>query len=248
MGETTVRNSEPSVRFVGTLVIMRHSHGFFSYINTVFGQYTTNLLKSWIKLRRDLIKIRIRTIFLKFCIQHNITPPHSYNISRTKFFLSDHRSKHKLNSLKRSFITKLIKIELNDAYRMFYSHKTESFHLVSRITKHLPFHTYKKFFRTQESSLFLLFQQEMDRLNNKMYWLLHKHKVNSNQDINAINYWAHTGLKSNSSEQDGTLFSSFFSFSKSKLPQDDSLIEIKITPSKFSCTNQDSSLTTIRNK
>jgi len=47
----------------------------------------------------------------------------------------------------------------------------------------------------------------MDRLNNKMYWLLHKHKVNSNKDINTINYWAHTGLEPNSSDQDVPHFS-----------------------------------------
>jgi len=136
---------------------MRYSHGFFSYINTVFGQYTTRLLKSWIKLRRALIKIRIRIIFLKFYIQHNITPPHLYNIYGAKLFLSDHRSKHRFNCSKHSFIIKLIKIELK-AYRMFYSRKTESFCLVSKVTKHLPFIIYQKFFQSQEASLFLLFQ------------------------------------------------------------------------------------------
>jgi len=71
--------------------------------------------------------------------------------------------------LKRSFITKLIMIELNDAYRMFYSYKTEFFRLINKITKHLHFKIYKKIFQNQEASLLLLFQQKKDRLNNKMY-------------------------------------------------------------------------------
>jgi len=68
------------------------------------------------------------------------------------------------------------------------------------------------------------------------------------KDINTINYWAHTGVEPKSGNQDVPHFSPSFSFSKAKLPQDDSLVEIKITPLKFSYINQDSSLTTIRNK
>jgi len=81
-----------------------------------------------------------------------------------------------------------------------------------------------------------------------MHWLLHKHNINTNKDINTINYWTHTGVKSMSGDQDVPHFSPLFSFSKSKLPQDNSLAEIKINSLKFSYTNHDSSLTTIRNK
>jgi len=223
---------------------MRYSHGFFSYVNTLFGRYTTKLLKSWIKLRRDLIKIRIRIIFLKFCIDYNITPPHAYNISKAHVFLFDHRSKHRFNYVKRSFITKLIRIELKDAYRMFYAQKTESFRLMSNITKHLPFFVYHKFFQSQETSLFLLFQHEMDRLRDKMHWLLYKHNINKNKDIQNINYWASTVTSKNLKVPKN---SPTFSFSKAKLPQNSQPLEIKISP-EFLDHKHNSSLTTIRNK
>jgi len=81
-----------------------------------------------------------------------------------------------------------------------------------------------------------------------MQWLLHKHNINTNKNINTINYWAHAGVESESRNLDVPHFSPLFSFSKSKLPQDNSLVEIKINLLKFLYINHDSSLTTIRNK
>jgi len=82
-----------------------------------FDVYNNNLLKSWIKQCKSIIASKIRIIFLKACIQHNIIPIHLQNIVGIKLNLFDHRSNIKLNHFRHNFALKLLKIELNDTYR-----------------------------------------------------------------------------------------------------------------------------------
>jgi len=120
----------------------------------------SNLLKSWIKQRKSIIAWKIRIIFLKACIQHSIIPFHLQNIVKIKLNLFNHQSNIKLNHLRHNFALKLLKIELNDAYRSQNQSKMQIFRLVSKISRHLSEYIYMNFFKSQESSLFSLFTQK----------------------------------------------------------------------------------------
>jgi len=69
---------------------------FFEYIRTTFGDFSRSLLKTWIKQQKSIINNKIRVIFLKACIEHNIIPIHLQNITGNKLELSDHLCNKKM--------------------------------------------------------------------------------------------------------------------------------------------------------
>jgi len=80
----------------------------------------------------------------------------------------------KLKHIKYVFATKLLKIELNDAYKTLNRAHIEIYRLVREISKHLPIYIYSNFFKRKESALHSLFIHEKYRILKKINNLIQK--------------------------------------------------------------------------
>jgi len=66
------------------------STSFFKFIYDTFGTLPVKLLKEWKKHRLYIYKCKLRIRFIKFCIQHEITPPHLGSLQRFNVHLHDY--------------------------------------------------------------------------------------------------------------------------------------------------------------
>jgi len=132
---------------------------FFNYIFCTFGGYSVGLLKSWIKIKKAIIKSKVRVKFLKHCIKCNIYPPHLYHFLDYNIHLNQHLSANKFNNMKKTFIISVLKMELNDAFRTLDSSHIQIFRLERKITQHIPFYICHLFFTKQEATLGMFFEQ-----------------------------------------------------------------------------------------
>jgi len=134
-------------------------NSFFNYIFLTFGDYSIRLLKSWMKLRKAIIKNKICTRFLKHCNTFNIFPPHLYSFLNFNIHLNQHVSVIKFNNLKKKFIVNIeLKMKLNDAFRNLNFSQIQIFRLERKITQHIPYYIYFFFFLTRQvSSLYYFY-------------------------------------------------------------------------------------------
>jgi len=126
---------------------MRQSHNSFLILYVIFLVHSVKLLKLWIKHRKTIYRNRIRIRFIKFCIQHDVVPPHLYRIHNFNLNLYHHSSISKFYVLMDIYIQKkLLKMGLNDSYRLINHSQTKIFQLARDITHNFPFYIYNSFF------------------------------------------------------------------------------------------------------
>jgi len=125
------------------------------------------LSKNWIEHKRIFFKNKLRLKFCKFCI-HNNVPPHLYKIHNLNLDLHDNTSKLKFNTLRDSYIQKLLKLKLNDTYRHINYTQITLFKLIRKINQNLPVSISNAFFTKQNRCLYFHFINEQKRLNKKM--------------------------------------------------------------------------------
>lgn len=157
---------------------MRRHHdstkGFFNFISYNFGHHTTYTLKDWIKLNHRLIKTINKIWFLKRCVKDNIFPPHILHAINNCFYISNYNSRCKFNTLSISFMHKLVRIKIDDAFcdqrflRRLISSKTYTLY------KSLPSNIWKDFFDIQLSNFHKSYMSQSRRLSKKLDWLLYK--------------------------------------------------------------------------
>jgi len=175
-----------------------HSFMFFNFIRYTFGHFCASLLKDWIKHKRIFFKNKLRLKFCKFCIHNNIVPPHLYKLHNVKLDLKDNISKSKFNTLKDSYIQKLLKLELSDTYRSINYSQITLFKLVRKINSNLPVSISNAFFTKQNSCLYFNFINEQKRLNKKMSWLVSKKRNSDLEKIQQVQYfWKDLKMQSN---------------------------------------------------
>ena len=88
---------------------------FFDFIKFNFGFHACPLLKRYIKTYRTNIKIRIRIYFLKTCLKEDLIPNHMFKFIRNENNNLFRSSKERIDRLKRNFIFKYLRVELQDA-------------------------------------------------------------------------------------------------------------------------------------
>jgi len=150
---------------------------FFNFIRNTFGSFPVKLLKEWIKHRQSIDKSRLRIRFIKSCIQHEIVPSHLYKMQHFNLHLHDHTSKSKFKEIKNSFTKRLLRIELNDAHRSLNHSRNRIFHLVRTIMRNLPLGILQPFFDNHDSSLYLNFIREKQRIDDTLKWLIDRQKL-----------------------------------------------------------------------
>lgn len=168
---------------------MRHINmSFFKFVSHTFGIYSVKLMKEWINLRKINIKNRTRIFFLKGCLQSSIVPPHL-----TRFKFNPHfyncNSGEKFTYIQKTFIRRLIKLELNDAYKTVNDTRNRSFVLMRQISQHLPPYMCDTFFGKQELFFKNFMCDENIKIKKKFVSLSNNLKNNINvNNIKSINY------------------------------------------------------------
>jgi len=142
-----------------------------------FGAYALKLLKTWIKHRKLVIMSTIRIRFLKFCINNNITPQHLYFLQRHNINLSYYDSIKKYESRRDTHIRKILKLELNDAFRTLHNSKLQVFHLAKELSRWIPTNIGNSFLFKQEQSLHFFQQSELIKINKKNQKLKHEKRA-----------------------------------------------------------------------
>jgi len=128
---------------------------FFKFTQATFGKFSLKLLKLWIKHRKIIIRNSLRIKFLKFCVRNNIIPQHLYYFYQHNINLSYYGSIIRFERLKYSHTMKLLKIELNDAFRTL--HRTQIFHLEKRLSQCIPTYIDNSFLEKQKQSLYCFY-------------------------------------------------------------------------------------------
>jgi len=129
--------------------------------------------------------------FLKFCINNRIIPQHLYYLCshNIKFTHSGTMRKYKRLTVTHSY--KILRMELNDAFRTIHRARAGLFHLVRKISSCIPDNVCNTFFDKQKHGLYRFQLNERDRLKNKMEGLLVKQKNDLITQIKKINYYYH---------------------------------------------------------
>jgi len=113
-------------------------YSFFTFISIVFGDFSLKLLKIWIKHRKIIIKSTQRIRFLKFCINNDIISKHLYFLHRHNINLTHYKTHNRYECLNHLHTMRTLRIELNDAFRNMHRSRAKIFHLVRKITQHIP--------------------------------------------------------------------------------------------------------------
>lgn len=209
---------------------------FFGFIQRNFGTTTLKLMKDWIKSRKSYIKYSNRTRFLKTCLRNGYTPQHLQRFLNLNIHFSNYKSINKLTHLMKCFITRFLKVELNDAHRSVTFLKGHSLQLARRISNNLPADVRNSFFYTQSTALHNFSTTTYRKINNKLKWLDSKHRSHIENNIKEIHYSFHkvsNGLSNhtNTTHDDPPIFS-----------PDMNNIDFTILPTEFPIQDPKSSL------
>jgi hypothetical protein len=161
---------------------------FFNFILMTFGLLAVKSMKLWIKYHRIIIKNKIRIRFIRTCINKNITPPHLNYIANHELEFFHFRSVHKFNYLNNQFILRILKTELNDAFRAVNHFQTQIFHLRKQISRHVPNNICESFFAKQTYTFQTQLQHEHNRLDNKLKWLMLRSRKRLLDNITPVQY------------------------------------------------------------
>jgi len=147
------------------------TYSFFKFIFLTFGLEPVKLMKRWTKQRKIMIKNKCRIKFLKFCLEHNIVPQHLYQIQRHNINVTQFESIKKYNRLKDYIMFKILKIELNEAFRNLHQSTREILHLARQIARHIPTHIADSFFERQDRFLYTFLINQEKTIDKKIEWL-----------------------------------------------------------------------------
>jgi len=225
------------------------THSFFKFILLTFGVYPMKLMKLWTKQRKNVIKSKYRIKFLKFCIEHNIVPQHLYQIQRHNINVKHFESIKKYNRLKDCIMVKILKIELNEAFRNLHQAKREILQLARQIARHIPAYICDSFFEKQERFLHTFLQKEKKTIDKKIKWLHIKHRKNLIKHIKTIEYFCtynNNNLSTNKNNKNDKFEHPTYSLFP-PLNNHQQTIEINIDPSTI-VMESSSSLYSFRNK
>jgi len=118
-----------------------------------------------------------------------IVPPHLYKMQYFNLHLHDYTSKSKFNEIKNSFTKRLLRIELNDAYRTLNHSRNWIFHLVCSITRSLPWRIFQPLFDNHDKNLYSMFIRGKQRIDKKLKWLKDRRNKLKNKNIKRIEYY-----------------------------------------------------------
>jgi len=131
-------------------------------------------MKLWIKHRKTMVMNKCRIRFLKFCIEHNIVPQHLYRIQCHSINVTHYRSIKRYNNLKKYMVLKILKLELNEAFRTLHNSRRQVLHLGRQIASQVPGYIVNTFFYKQDKFLEEFYRKEENKLDKKMSWLIVK--------------------------------------------------------------------------
>jgi len=216
---------------------MRHNtrfYSFFNYISITFGSFSLKLLKEWIKHRKNIIKNTQRIRYLKFCINNDIVPRHLHFLHQHNINLTHYRALDRYRRLNDLHMMRILRIELNDAFRSIHSSRVQILHLVKKITHCIPTYINNSFFKKQEQSLHYFHQKERQSMDKKIRWLFERKAKDSVQNVRKIKYYCQVPIKTAQSAE-MRQHEKQFSFSPPTLhKENEQIIEVKIDPVHYS--------------
>jgi len=201
----------------------------------------------WIKHRKYIIKATQCVRFLKVCINKNIIPTHLKYLYKQNTNLTHYRSLYRYERLNNLHSNRILRLELNDAFRNLHHSRLMIFRLVKQITYCIPINITNTFFNSQEKTLYYFTLNERQHMDTKIRWLLKEKIKDSAQTIRTIKYYCQTADNSNNQitqQQEKQLFSLTPSIQKDRLPT----IEVKLDPHDFQDTSNSSSIDSINKK
>jgi len=222
-------------------MLRENTLSFFRFILLVFGGYTLRLMKLWIKHRKIMLKNKNRIKFLKFCIEQKLVPQHLYQIQRHNINFTHVESIRRYNRMKNQMLVRILKMELNEAFRTLHNSRRLILFFMRRIASQVPCYICDDFFHRQELSLKEFWRKEVNKLDKKMNWLISKRNKERSDHIKPIKYYCLHTKNENNNEK-------CLSFSFKPSPQQNKHTEvINIKPHTF-VEEDNSSLSNVRDK
>jgi len=121
-----------------------------------------------------MVMNKCRIKFLKFCLEHNIVPQHLYQMQRHTINVTHYSSIKRYKRLKEYIMFKILKLELNDAFRTLHNSRRQVLHLGRQIANQVPGYIVDSFFYKQDRFLVEFFRKEENKLDKKMRWFRNK--------------------------------------------------------------------------
>lgn len=165
---------------------------FFQFIKFYFGPTIVSRLKRWIFIKQCLTKLTLRIIFLRKCINYNITPTHLTFCTGYSNMLFNGVSRFRCNKITNRFIKDMLGNEIRDTYVHIIALRREIMDLVRSISMELPISVVNGFFIKQNKSQRLYYDFMEATFDRKFEWLLRKHDRATLTNIRPIRYFCTT--------------------------------------------------------
>jgi len=152
-------------------------------------RFDAKLLKTWININKDLIRITTHNKYLLACKRSNVFPKHLNRYSLNLTFYND-TIKQRAKTYINRFMLKMINLEINDNFKQRRILISSIYNISRNIENCLPAHICCKFFKTQNKKLHKLFKQENNRLSKKLRWIWsRKETVDERMDNMNLKYF-----------------------------------------------------------
>jgi len=129
------------------------------------------LLKIWININKDLIRITTHNKYLLTCKRLNVFPKHlNRYISLNLTFYND-MIKQRAKTFTNRCMLKMLNLETKDNFKQRRTLIPSIYHISKNIENRLPADICYKFFTTQNIRLKKFYKQENNRLFKKLHWI-----------------------------------------------------------------------------
>jgi len=206
---------------------------FFNFILNIFGYHAVKLLKSWIYLNKQLIKVIARNKYLNNCKRSKVYPKHLNNIWSFNITFFNNIIKQRQRTYTDRYLKNMLNLEISDNCKKRRFLISRIYSVTRTIEKNLPIPICYRFFNSQNRSLHRLFLLEKDRLHKKLT-LLKSSTINNDKMFDNIHdircrgsVWHHKG------KNDYT-----FTFNRQAPLSGDSIYDVELKPSDYKYDTQ----------
>jgi len=164
-------------------MVYRRVNGFYQWITTTYGNYNTNLLKSWLNTKKKICTTRQQLIFLVRCRKFDLIPPHINNLKINLQFYSNSVNKKFVNKLA-SFKCSMLNIEIKDLnFNLNFLRKSIQ-SIEQKLFEALPKELVYQFFKFNKNKISYFNYNKRIDLIRKFDNLVKKSKINLNPLMN----------------------------------------------------------------
>ena len=159
---------------------------FFRFIHREFGQQNCYNLKIFMRRTKLAIKLKLRIKFIRKCIKHKLQPKHTNFRLLGGVNVFQPNSKKLLNNIKSTYILKILKIELKDAYLTLHKVNREMYKIQEELHSRLPDNLLRNFFDSQYYRNRKIWYIENTKIKNKIQRLISQQRIATNRSIKPV--------------------------------------------------------------